>query len=100
VHGPGELLAWSRLLDDEEALCVVNTHGLEARGADVVVDATLNPPATALTVVLNTLEAAGAPAVSHPGGSTVPVRRAADGTAFVEIRDLPASEVLVLLNQR
>jgi hypothetical protein len=31
----GELIAWSRVLDDEEALCVVNGNGAAARGADV-----------------------------------------------------------------
>ena len=30
VRGGGELLAWSRILDDEEALCVVNAHGTAA----------------------------------------------------------------------
>ena len=29
----GELIAWSRILDDEEALCIVNGHGAEYRGA-------------------------------------------------------------------
>src|ERR1019366_9085167 len=35
----GELIAWSRILDDEEALCIVNGNGSAARGADVLVDA-------------------------------------------------------------
>jgi hypothetical protein len=29
----GELIAWSRILDDEEALCILNGHGNEARAA-------------------------------------------------------------------
>lgn len=99
IHGPGELTAWSRILDDEEALCVLNTHGTDQRGADVLVDADLNPPGTSLTIVLNTLQAAqGGSRDFHPVGSTVPVQRKADGTAFVEIRNVPCSEVLVLLN--
>lgn len=112
-RGAGELIAWSRILDDEEALCVVNGHGLEPRSADVVVDAALNAPAasaapdapgatprapTTMTVLLNTAEAAGDPTVTHPAGSTVPVRRAPDGTTYVEIRDLPPAEVLVVTN--
>jgi hypothetical protein len=100
LRGAGELLAWSRILDDQEALCVVNTHGVEARGANTIVDASLNPgTASGFVVVANTAQAAGAPA-SHPIGSTVPVRRSADGTAFVEIRDVGPSEALVLVNQR
>jgi len=38
------LCCWSRILVDEEALCVVNPNGLATRGADVLVDAQLNPP--------------------------------------------------------
>jgi glycosidase len=98
VYGPGELTAWSRLLDDEELLCVLNPHGNESRGADVVVDASLNPSGAELTVVLNTAEAAGTAGAPHPVGSTLPVRRASDGTAFVEVRDLGPSECLVLAN--
>jgi hypothetical protein len=99
-RGPGELVAWSRILSDEEALCVINSHGREPRGGDVVVDASLNPQGGEMTVVANTAEAAAGTAtgVAHPVGSRVPVKRLADGTAFVEIRDLPPSEVLVLVN--
>jgi hypothetical protein len=99
VHGPGEILAWSRILDDEEAVCVLNTRGTERRGADVLVDADLNTPGGTLTVVLNTAQAArGVAPGFHPVGSVLPVKRRADGAAFVEVRDLPDSEVLVLLN--
>jgi glycosidase len=98
VYGPGEVVAWSRLLDDEEAVCVLNPHGTAPRGADVVVDADLNPPGSSLRVVLNTAEAAGVAAPPHRVGTTVPVKRASDGTAFVEVRGLGPSECLVLIN--
>jgi glycosidase len=100
VYGPGEIVAWSRILDDQEALCVLNPHSGEARGADVVVDVALNSPGSSMTVMLNTAQAADPVAFAgpHPVGSTLPVRRAPDGTAYVEIRDLPPSEVLVLTN--
>lgn len=99
VHGPGEIVAWSRILDDEEALCIVNAHGTEERGADVVVDARLNPPGSVVTVVCNTLQAVtGADGVPHPMGATLPVQRKADGTAFVEVRHVQPSEVLVVVN--
>lgn len=97
LHGPGEIVAWSRILDDEEALCVLNVHGNEPRGADIVVDASLNPPGSSMTVVLNTAEPGGV-ATPHAVGSTVRVQRRADGLAFVEIRNLPPSELLVLTN--
>ena len=99
-HAPrgGELLGWSRILDDEEALCIVNTHGTEARGADMLVDASLNVGSGQFRVVVNTAEIAGAP-VTHPTGSLLAVQRKPDGTAYLSIRDLPPSEVLVLDNR-
>jgi glycosidase len=111
----GELIAWSRILDEEEVLCVVNGHGRDARGADIVVDAALNAsdasgapwPAggPAFEVIANTRQASDAdtdPGVPyggpHPVGSRVPVQTR-DGARFVAVRDLPASEVLVLSNR-
>jgi glycosidase len=99
-RGPGEIVAWSRLLSDEEALVVVNAHGTEFRGGDVLVDADLNPEGGEMTVIASTA-AAVVPAdgsVPHLVGARLPVKRLADGTAYVEIRDLPPSEVLVLVN--
>jgi glycosidase len=99
AYGPGEILAWSRLLDDEEGVCVVNTHGTDSRGARVVVDSNLNAPESTMTVALNTAEAAqNAPTGFHRVGSKVPVRRTADGTAYVEVGNVPPSEVVVLMN--
>jgi hypothetical protein len=95
--GAGQIIAWSRLLDDEEALCVLNANGLEERSARALVDADLNPPGSAMTVALNTAQAAGISG-SHPVGETVAVARTANGTAYVEIHRLPASEALVLVN--
>lgn len=98
-QGPGEIISWSRILTDEEALCVVNSHGHALRGGDVLVDAELNPPGSEMTVIANTAQTASGTAhgVRHPLGSRLPVKRCG-GTAFVEIRDLPPSEVLVLIN--
>jgi len=104
--GPGELIAWSRILDDEEMLCVVNGHGTAARGADVIIDAYLNRDRNGadrpLTVVLNTQQAGSPNPATYSGphalGSTVPVHRHSTGAAFVEIRDIAPSEVIVLAN--
>lgn len=100
LYGPGEIVAWSRILDDEELVCILNGHGATSRGADVVVDASLNPPGSAMTVVLNTAQAANPAgyAGTHPVGSRLPVHRAANGTAYVEIREVPASEIVALTN--
>lgn len=99
LPGAGEIIAWSRILDDEEALCVVNGHGNDARGGNVLVDAALNPPDSSMTVIVDTTPADARGGRSAGGvGATVPVRRTAEGGAYVEVRDLPPSEVLVLSN--
>jgi glycosidase len=99
VLGNGELMAWSRILDDEEALCIVNVNGTQSRGANILVDAGLSGVVGALTVIANSAESAGTGgAVSHPINSTVNVRRLPDGSAYVKIRDLGPSEMLVLHN--
>jgi hypothetical protein len=106
----GELITWSRVLDDEEALCIVNGNGKDARGADVAVDAELNSPlapgnpfggATPFFVVIaNSAQAAAGAGYSgsHPIGERIPVRNK-NGTAYVEIRNVMPSEVLVLTNR-
>lgn len=100
VYGPGEIVAWSRILDDEEAVCILNGHGTQMRGGDVLVDASLNPLNGSMRVVLNTAQAADPEGYSgsHPIGSELTLRRAEDGKAYVEVRDLGPSEVLVLTN--
>lgn len=100
-RGPGEIVPWSRILSDEERLCVVNAHGTQPRGGDVLVDAGRNPPGSELTVIANTAQTAAGPAsgIAHPIGSRLAVQRLADGTAYVKIRNLPLSEVLVLVNR-
>ena len=97
----GELIAWSRMLDDEEALCIVNGHGTESRGGDVTVDATLNGAgAMSMRVIANSAQViAGANyAGTHPVGELVEVQ-VKDGGHYVAIRNVAPSEVLVLINR-
>ena len=96
----GKLIAWSRVLDDEEALCVVNGHGTAIGGGQVVVDASLNRGAHAtFEVVANSAKAASPSAPGpHPVGQRLPVQFSGD-TAFVQIEPLAPSEVLVLVNR-
>ena len=101
LYGPGEIVAWSRILDDEELLCVMNTNGTKLRGADVIVDIALNSGGTGkMTVVLNSAQVAETQDYSgtHPAGSVVPVNKTADGRAFVRIQNIPPAEVIVLAN--
>ncbi|WP_416669821.1 hypothetical protein [Egbenema bharatensis] len=94
----GEIVGWSRILDDEEAVCVLNSHGTNSRGARVLVDPNLNPIGSSMTVILNTAEA-GNPGYTgpHKVKSMVTVQRK-DGAAYVEIQSIPASECLILVN--
>lgn len=110
LPGAGEIIAWSRILDDEEAFCIVNGNGAAARGGDVLVDAGLNCPTAAgrprgtgapfFQVVANTAQVAAGAGYrgSHPVGQWVPVKFRF-GAAYVEIRDVAPSEVLVLANR-
>ena len=91
-HGGGELAAWSRILDDEEALCVVNTHGVDARGAKVLVDPSLNPDGGSMTIVLDGGN-------FTRSGTTIPIQRNAGGIHYVELHDVAPSEVVVLTNR-
>ncbi len=99
-YGNGEIFAWSRILDDEEVLCVLNPHGSATRGGDVLVDAALNPAGSDFTVVLNSAQAADQITFSgtHPTGSTCMVKHNQDGSTYVEIRELMPSELIVLSN--
>jgi glycosidase len=98
-HGrSGEIVAWSRILDDEEAVCILNSHGTDNRAAEILVDPSLNPPGSSMTVILNTAQAATPGfAGPHQVGSTVPVQQR-NGINFVEIQPIPASEFLILTN--
>lgn len=100
-YGPGEISAWSRILDDEEVLCVVNSHGNENRGARILVDANLCPPGSKMTVILNTAEI-GQPTSDfgnvYPIWSQTEVKGTPEGVSFIEIFDMPSSEVILLTN--
>ncbi|MBD0287302.1 MAG: alpha-amylase, partial [Flavisolibacter sp.] len=102
----GELVAWSRILDYQEAICIVNPNGQASRGGDVVVSSELWQVGTEFTVVANTAEAAaiagGQPfSGSHSVGSKIMVKGLSQPgePAFIEIRDIPPAEVLVLIKE-
>jgi hypothetical protein len=98
----GELIAWSRILDTDEAVIVVNPNGEAARGGQVVVAGELSRVGDEFLVVANTAETGAAPGTftgPHPAGSRLPVRgrRFAGEPAFVAVDPLPPAEVLVLV---
>ncbi len=100
-YPPGELIVWSRILDDKEALIVVNGNSVARRGGQVMVDFNLNAIGSRMTVLANTEEAAcRAAGQPYPGGhavnSKVTVGHDPQGPVFVSIDDLGPSEVLIL----
>ena len=102
----GELAAWSRILDNHEAICIVNANGETGaiRGGDIVVSSELCKPGDTFTVVTNTAEVAAVHAGetytgSHPANAKVQVKGRVNPNepAFIEIRNIPPAEVVVLL---
>jgi glycosidase len=98
-HGPGEILAWSRILDRVEAVCIVNTHGKRRRGGYVLVDRRLSRPGSSLLVAVSTAAVDPGYTGNYQVGAHVEVHQQKGGPAFVDVRDLPPSEVLVLVNR-
>jgi glycosidase len=94
LPGSGELFGWSRVLAYHEVVMVLNTHGLEERGADVTVDETLIPPGSKLRVLYRadwTDEQLKHP----PTDELIPVEQTPDGRAFVRL-SLPAAGMVIL----
>jgi glycosidase len=92
--GPGELVAWSRILFQDEVLVALNTHGAEGRGAHVTVDAGLHPPGSTLSVLYRG-DWSDPELAAPPAGEGLPVARGADGRATVRI-DLPPAGMMIL----
>jgi hypothetical protein len=88
----------------------VNGHGRDIRGGDVLVDASLNSSrapgnpwsgkAPHFVVIANTAQTAAGPGYtgSHPLGSELPVEQRG-GIAYLSIRNIAPSEVVLLLNR-
>ena len=90
----GELAAWSQVHYQTEILMVLNTHGLEGRGADVTVDAYLHPAGSDMTVLYNS-EWTDDELRQPPQDQTVKVNTQPDGRATVRV-DLPAAGMIIL----
>ncbi len=95
--GSGELIAWSRVFDDQEVLVVVNPHGVEVRGGKVAVDCRLTGT-DGLQVVAQTDPDAPA---ARQAGAWVETVRGEDGWCSVALDGwlLGPSETMVLANR-
>ncbi len=94
VYGPGELVAWSRILFQQEVLVALNTNGAGARGAEVTVDASLHTPGSSMTVLYHS---SWDPALLDQmrGTQTVTVQRQSDGRLTVRV-DLPPAGMAII----
>ena len=86
-------MAWSQMLFETEVLMTLNTHGLEARGADITVDATLHPDGSRMKVLYRS-DWSDAQLHHPPQDQTVTVRHR-DGMAAVRV-DLPPAGMAIL----
>ena len=96
--GPGELIAWSRLLHQQEVLVTLNGHGTQSRGADVTVDSSLHPPGSEMRVLYRSdwSDADLWKAGTRQAPLTQPVSvRYIDGRATVRV-DLPPAGMSIL----
>ncbi|MFN7819425.1 MAG: alpha-amylase family glycosyl hydrolase [Cyanobacteriota bacterium] len=114
LPGAGEVFAWSRVLPYIEVVVAMNTHGLEARGADVTVDATVHRQGS-LRVLYRAdwgdeqlrqiprdgalaKAAPAAPGItpqSDPAAEHLPITHHPDGRATVRV-DLPPAGMVIL----
>ena len=92
IPGRGELVAWSRLLFDQEVLVAFNSHGTTGRGADITVDAALHPPGSRMTLLYD--GAWSETELRQPPHKTVTVQHH-NGRATVHL-DLPPAGMAML----
>jgi glycosidase len=90
----GELIAWSRLFHHQEVLVALSSHGTEARGAHITVDAALHPPGSVMTLLYH-----GAWSDEQlrqpPQDRTVSVEHHSSGRATIWL-DLPPAGMAIL----
>jgi glycosidase len=93
----GELVAWSRILSSEQTICIVNPNGTGARGAEILVDANLS--GDKMYVIASTPAVDPGYAGPYRVGSTVELKKRGD-KAYIEIWNVPPSEVIVLASHQ
>ena len=94
IPGAGELFAWSMVLADHEVVMVLNTHGLEARGAIVTVAHAIHPPGTNLRVLYRA-DWSDKELRDPPTRETVTTRVTDDRRSVFQV-ELPAAGMMIL----
>jgi glycosidase len=97
-QGPGELVAWSRILNDAEVLIVVNTNAIAGRGSRIELDPRLRPAGSTLRVVCDTSRIGDPMAGAQGGGQVLPVQSMGQGgRVFVDVGVLAPAEVMIMV---
>jgi hypothetical protein len=96
-QGSGQLMAWSRVLNDNDVVIVVNVNGAEGRGSKVELDPRLHPPGSAMRVVCDTSRLGAPGADLQGGGAVLPIQTFGNNRAFVDVGVLGPAEVMVLV---
>ncbi len=99
IYGNGEIVAWSRILDEEECLVVVNVNGVEKRGAKIMVDSSLNFQDSTFHVLLNTSVNLEDYQSIYVEGDEIRVQVDQNNNHYIEIYHLDPCEVIILNNR-
>ncbi|PZV17426.1 MAG: alpha-amlyase [Pseudanabaena sp.] len=95
MPGAGELFGWSRVLAYHEVVMVLNTNGVESRGADITVDKSLHPPGSTLQVLYRA-DWTDEQLKHSPTDEAVEVEKATtDGRAYIRLNLPPAGMVIL-----
>jgi glycosidase len=93
INGPGELVAWSQILFENEVLMALNTHSWERRGAEITVDLSLHPDQSTMTFLYHS-DWSDEELKNPPLDQKVTVRQIG-GRATIRL-DLPPSGMVIL----
>jgi glycosidase len=95
LPGAGELVAWSRIVFQQEVLVAANTHGAESRGAWVTISGEL-PRARQELRVLYRSDWSDAELKNPPVDQVIPITRDGDDGRSVVRIDLPPAGMIIL----
>ncbi len=97
-QGPGQLIAWSRILNDVEVLIAVNSNGIAGRGSRIELDARLRPAGTTFRVACDTSRIGDPTADGQGGGQVLTVQSMNQNErVFVDVGVLAPAEVMILI---
>jgi glycosidase len=90
----GELIAWSQMLYNTEVLMALNTNPLEERGAEVTVDAYLNPPGSTMKFLYRG-DWSDEQLLNPPDDQMVEITYNSEGRATVSLKLPPAGMAIL-----